>query len=71
MKMSGADIVLNAAERVVKCKLAYICLRYYVTAPAFAAVRGGWGFYFAERGLFTGMSCGNGAFTAARTVPSF
>lgn len=24
MKMSNADIVLNAAERVVKCKLAYI-----------------------------------------------
>lgn len=24
MKMSNADIVLNAAERMVKCKLAYI-----------------------------------------------
>lgn len=43
MKMSNADIVLNAAERVVKCKLAYICHAYYVTARVFAAVRGGWG----------------------------
>lgn len=73
MKMSNADIVLNAAERVVKCKLAYICHGYYITAPVFAAVRGGSGFflfYFAEHGLFTGMSCANGAFAAARTVAS-
>lgn len=30
MKMSNADIVLNAAERVVKCKFAYI-LRLVMT----------------------------------------
>lgn len=46
MKMSNADIVLNAAERVVKCKLAYICHGYYITAPVFAAVRGGSGFFY-------------------------
>lgn len=44
MKMSNADIVLNAAERVVKCKLAYISRfghghGYYITARVFAAVQ--------------------------------
>lgn len=46
MKMSNADIVLNAAERVVKCKSAHICHGCYITARVFAAVRGGFGGFF-------------------------
>lgn len=71
MKMSNADIVLNAAERVVKCKLAYISRfghghGYYITARVFAAVQCFFFFFCAEHGLFTGMSCVNGAFAAVR-----
>lgn len=71
MKMSNADIVLNAAERVVKCKLAYISRfghghGHYITARVFTAVQVFF-FFCAEHGLFTGMSCVNGAFAAVRT----
>lgn len=54
MKMSNADSVLNAAERVVKCKLAYICHGCYITARALAAVRGGggWGYFILQNMAF-------------------
>ena len=53
--MSNADIVLNATDRMVKCKLAYIfaffwlwLCRYYITSPAFSSswVQQKYGHYF-------------------------
>lgn len=72
MKMSNADIVLNATERVVKCKLAYIARSghgygHYITARMFSAALVFFFLFFFLYGLFTGMSCVNGAFAAART----
>lgn len=74
MKMSNADIVLNAAERVVKCKFAYICPGYYITAPAFSSRAGGWGgwgFYcFILQNVAFLPGC-RAQMVRSRTVPSF
>lgn len=74
MKMSNADIVLNAAERVVKCKFAYICPGYYITAPAFSSRAGGWGgwgFYCVILQNVAFLPGCRAQMVRSRTVPSF